>query len=606
MYVVTFYSFKGGVGRTMALVNVAYELAQTGRRVLMVDMDLEAPGLDTFNLPQAKQPVPGVVDFVTRYRTTGAAPDVSEFIYSSPLASPSNGGLWIMPAGLQDGYEARLHSIDWQRLYANEEGYLLFEDLKAQWNAIIQPDYVLIDSRTGHTDVSGICTRQLPDAVVMLFFPNEQNRRGLETLVRDIRAEANPPRSKRIELHFVMANVPDLDDEDRILADSLKRTRQSFGFDELIATIHHYSSLSLLNQMVFTAQRPRSRLAEQYRQLARGIIRKNTADREGALDVLSDIMPASVRVRYVNAAPVEDLLADIQKQHSNDGEVLFRLAQVRRRQRRSDEALALLDQAIAAGFTNPEVYLTRAELRATGGAKDLAVADIIAVLESNAAHFFEVGIAVRLLLELDSDVIIMLPTAASLQHLDIPERLQIVSELFTRAATLPIAENILHHLYQSPGKHERRVANDLVLALIGQGKYRQAQSFIHLAADLAASDPIDVFNYAMAEWGETGQIPTDLFRQLSTKDVTAWKTTNHKQGAAIAYWAAGQAETALRAINDARQQVMDDPTPEFSAWRYLRVPPDTFLTDLDAAEAMFKGSATVPEFIRRNREEKIA
>ena len=33
MYVVTFYSFKGGVGRSMALVNVAAELAARGRRV---------------------------------------------------------------------------------------------------------------------------------------------------------------------------------------------------------------------------------------------------------------------------------------------------------------------------------------------------------------------------------------------------------------------------------------------------------------------------------------------------------------------------------------------------------------------------------------------
>ena len=46
MYVVTFYSFKGGAGRTMALTNVGLQLAMEGRRVLLVDMDLEAPGLD--------------------------------------------------------------------------------------------------------------------------------------------------------------------------------------------------------------------------------------------------------------------------------------------------------------------------------------------------------------------------------------------------------------------------------------------------------------------------------------------------------------------------------------------------------------------------------
>ncbi len=40
MYTVTFYSFKGGVGRTMALVNVAFELAKQGRSIMMVDFDL--------------------------------------------------------------------------------------------------------------------------------------------------------------------------------------------------------------------------------------------------------------------------------------------------------------------------------------------------------------------------------------------------------------------------------------------------------------------------------------------------------------------------------------------------------------------------------------
>ena len=163
MYTVTFYSFKGGVGRTMTLVNVGYELAKTGRRVLLVDMDLEAPGLDTFNLARPKEPTPGMVDFVTQFRDTGEAPDVSGYMFKSPLDPGASGELWIMPAGLQDdAYDQKLNSINWQTLYAREDGYLLFEDLKAQWRDLLQPDYILIDSRTGHTDVSGICTRQLP------------------------------------------------------------------------------------------------------------------------------------------------------------------------------------------------------------------------------------------------------------------------------------------------------------------------------------------------------------------------------------------------------------------------------------------------------------
>src|SRR4051812_6902216 len=46
--IVTFYSYKGGVGRTFALANIAVLLARRGKRVLIMDWDLEAPGLHRY------------------------------------------------------------------------------------------------------------------------------------------------------------------------------------------------------------------------------------------------------------------------------------------------------------------------------------------------------------------------------------------------------------------------------------------------------------------------------------------------------------------------------------------------------------------------------
>ena len=50
--IITFYSYKGGTGRSMALANVGYLLAETlppgSRGVLMIDWDLEAPGLHRY------------------------------------------------------------------------------------------------------------------------------------------------------------------------------------------------------------------------------------------------------------------------------------------------------------------------------------------------------------------------------------------------------------------------------------------------------------------------------------------------------------------------------------------------------------------------------
>jgi Mrp family chromosome partitioning ATPase len=71
----TFYSFKGGVGRTMALANVAALLAKWGYSVLVVDWDLEAPGLERFfggvkpDIGKVRNSTPGIVDLMQARKT---------------------------------------------------------------------------------------------------------------------------------------------------------------------------------------------------------------------------------------------------------------------------------------------------------------------------------------------------------------------------------------------------------------------------------------------------------------------------------------------------------------------------------------------------------
>ena len=66
--VITFYSYKGGTGRSMALANVAWILASNGKRVLVVDWDLESPGLHHYFYPflvdQDLTSSDGVIDMV--------------------------------------------------------------------------------------------------------------------------------------------------------------------------------------------------------------------------------------------------------------------------------------------------------------------------------------------------------------------------------------------------------------------------------------------------------------------------------------------------------------------------------------------------------------
>ena len=99
MYIVTFYSYKGGTGRTMAMVNVAMELIAQGSSVLMVDFDLEAPGLDTFCKRKLAGDSKGVIDFVDAYLDSGEVPDVRDYVYEANPRPRVPGKLLIMPAG---------------------------------------------------------------------------------------------------------------------------------------------------------------------------------------------------------------------------------------------------------------------------------------------------------------------------------------------------------------------------------------------------------------------------------------------------------------------------------------------------------------------------
>ena len=78
MRTITFYSYKGGPGRSLALANIAAYLSQSGKKVFAMDLDLEAPGLHyKFEIPPIEEhaPMKGVVDYIHSFVTGGDLPE---------------------------------------------------------------------------------------------------------------------------------------------------------------------------------------------------------------------------------------------------------------------------------------------------------------------------------------------------------------------------------------------------------------------------------------------------------------------------------------------------------------------------------------------------
>ena len=203
--VITFYSYKGGTGRSMMLANVAWLLASAGKRVLTIDWDLEAPGLHRYLYPflDDKELVstPGVIDLVIDYAVEAVSPQEGESpppddwylpfadvrLSANALDYPfaGNGTLDFICAGRQDeGYAQRVNTFDWRRFYERLGGWRFIDAFKKS----MQREYelILVDSRTGVSDTSGICTVQIPDALVVCFTLNNQSIDGASAVARSV------------------------------------------------------------------------------------------------------------------------------------------------------------------------------------------------------------------------------------------------------------------------------------------------------------------------------------------------------------------------------------------------------------------------------------
>jgi hypothetical protein len=210
--IVTFYSYKGGTGRSMALANVAWALASNRQKVLVIDWDLEAPGLHRYfraflsdkelTEPESK----GLIEFVRNYAMLAATPPAEGdrpakwyephaqiWKWATPLRWPrgpilnfaNRGEIQFVPAGRQGPeYAERINTFDWHTLYQAHGGDKFFESVREQ--AKREFDYVLIDSRTGVSDTSGICTIQMPDILVVCYTYNFQSIMGASDIARRI------------------------------------------------------------------------------------------------------------------------------------------------------------------------------------------------------------------------------------------------------------------------------------------------------------------------------------------------------------------------------------------------------------------------------------
>jgi hypothetical protein len=222
MTTITFYSYKGGVGRSLVVANVAKYLQRFGQKVFTLDFDLEAPGLHYKFALGAKDHLShidqGVVDLIYMFCTTSKMPEsLAAYTVEIGDVAADPGRLWLMPAGnVPSGeYWRRLARISWHDMFYSESapGIPLFLELKQRIEEEFAPDFLLIDSRTGITEVGGVATTILPDKVVCLAMKNRENLDGAREVLRSIKQSPRLPTQKPVEILPALTRIPELGPE---------------------------------------------------------------------------------------------------------------------------------------------------------------------------------------------------------------------------------------------------------------------------------------------------------------------------------------------------------------------------------------------------------
>jgi len=202
---IVFATLKGGVGRSTALSVTAADLARRGRNVLVVDLDLEAPGLGDLMLTSDRLPEFGAIDYLVDGAISRVdESDLDRYLGTSNLTAADGGRVDILPAlgqtsiGNPENVLAKLSRAMIEEI--NEEGTISvgarISQMVERFCSLNNYDVVLIDSRAGLSELAAPAILGLGATVLLFGTAQKQTIEGYRSLFSALRLLAQRDRKQ--------------------------------------------------------------------------------------------------------------------------------------------------------------------------------------------------------------------------------------------------------------------------------------------------------------------------------------------------------------------------------------------------------------------------
>jgi MinD-like ATPase involved in chromosome partitioning or flagellar assembly len=243
--IISLHSFRGGTGKSNATANLAALLAQQGKRVCVIDTDIQSPGIHVLFGLEGENIVSSLNDFLWHGR---AIEDVA--IDVTPIAvREKSGQIYLVPSSIKPGEISRVMREGYDARQLTEGLRRLLIQLKL--------DYLLIDTHPGLGQET-LLSLVISNTVIIVLRPDQQDYEGTGITVR-IARELKVP-----NIVLMVNKTPGSLNPDA-LAEQVER---AYGCKVAAVLPHSDEMMELASRGLFSLEQPSHPISEQYRHIA--------------------------------------------------------------------------------------------------------------------------------------------------------------------------------------------------------------------------------------------------------------------------------------------------------------------------------------------------